>query len=427
MNGKEIPVLLLTGYLGSGKTTLVNRILSNAKGIRFAVIVNDIGEVNVDAELIQQGGVVGSKDDSLVALQNGCICCTLRTDLIEQITELVRMDRFDYIVIEASGICEPEPIAQTICTIPTLGGIYTENGTCRLDCIVTVVDALRMRDEFSGGNALTRKDYGEEDIENLIISQIEFCNIILLNKVSEVSEHELAIMKQILKTLQPGAEIMECDYAGVDIERLLDTGLFDFDRAAISAGWIRGIESEVSEEEEVEARRGQHGNDGHAHEHEHEHEHESGYEHEHAHEHEHGHGGHGHHHHHDEGEAEEYGIGTFVYYRRPAFDINKFDNFIAKHWPAGVIRTKGICYFTDNRDMSYMFEQAGRQKQLREAGQWYATAPAEDLIRLMQQDPGFMRDWDEQYGDRMQKIVFIGRDMDEAKIKEELDKCLENY
>ena len=428
MNGKEIPVLLLTGYLGSGKTTLVNRILSNAKGIRFAVIVNDIGEVNIDAELIQQGGVVGSRDDSLVALQNGCICCTLRTDLIEQITELVRMDRFDYIVIEASGICEPEPIAQTICTIPTLGGIYTENGTCRLDCIVTVVDALRMRDEFSGGNALTRKDYGEEDIENLIISQIEFCNIILLNKVSEVSEHELAIMKQILKTLQPGAEIMECDYAGVDIERLLDTGLFDFDRAAISAGWIRGIESEVSEEEEVEARRGQHGNDGHAHEHEHEHEHESGYEHEHAHEHEHGHGGHGHHHHHhDEGEAEEYGIGTFVYYRRPAFDINKFDNFIAKHWPAGVIRTKGICYFTDNRDMSYMFEQAGRQKQLREAGQWYATAPAEDLIRLMQQDPGFMRDWDEQYGDRMQKIVFIGRDMDEAKIKEELDKCLENY
>lgn len=427
MNGKEIPVLLLTGYLGSGKTTLVNRILSNAKGIRFAVIVNDIGEVNVDAELIQQGGVVGSRDDSLVALQNGCICCTLRTDLIEQITELVRMDRFDYIVIEASGICEPEPIAQTICTIPSLGGIYTENGTCRLDCIVTVVDALRMRDEFSGGNALTRKDYGEEDIENLIISQIEFCNIILLNKVSEVSEHELAIMKQILKTLQPGAEIMECDYAGVDIERLLDTGLFDFDRAAISAGWIRGIESEVSEEEEVEARGGHHGSDGHVHEHEHEHEHESGYEHEHAHEHEHGHGGHGHHHHHDEGEAEEYGIGTFVYYRRPAFDINKFDNFIAKHWPAGVIRTKGICYFTDNRDMSYMFEQAGRQKQLREAGQWYATAPAEDLIRLMQQDPGFMRDWDEQYGDRMQKIVFIGRDMDEAKIKEELDKCLENY
>ena len=406
MNGKEIPVLLLTGYLGSGKTTLVNRILSNAKGIRFAVIVNDIGEVNIDAELIQQGGVVGSKDDSLVALQNGCICCTLRTDLIEQITELVRMDRFDYIVIEASGICEPEPIAQTICTIPTLGGIYTENGTCRLDCIVTVVDALRMRDEFSGGNALTRKDYGEEDIENLIISQIEFCNIILLNKVSEVSEQELAVMKQILRTLQPGAEIMECDYAGVDIERLLDTGLFDFDRAAISAGWIRGIESEVSEEEEAEARGGQH---------------------EHVHEHEHAHGHGHHHHHHDEGEAEEYGIGTFVYYRRPAFDINKFDNFIAKHWPAGVIRTKGICYFTDNRDMSYMFEQAGRQKQLREAGQWYATAPAEDLIRLMQQDPGFMRDWDEQYGDRMQKIVFIGRDMDEAKIKEELDKCLENY
>ena len=412
MNRKEIPVLLLTGYLGSGKTTLVNRILSNAEGIRFAVIVNDIGEVNIDAELIQQGGVVGSKDDSLVALQNGCICCTLRTDLIEQITELVRMDKFDYIVIEASGICEPEPIAQTICTIPTLGGKYTENGTCRLDCIVTVVDALRMQDEFSGGNSLTRKDYGEEDIENLIISQIEFCNIILLNKASEVPAKELAVMKQILKTLQPGAEIIECDYAGVDIERLLNTGLFDFDRAAISAGWIRGIESEVSQEEESEARGAHPEHDGHEHEH--------GDEHEHEHEH-----GHHHHHHHDEGEAEEYGIGTFVYYRRPAFDINKFDNFIARHWPSTVIRAKGICYFTDNRDMSYMFEQAGRQKQLREAGQWYATAPIEDLIQLMRQDPGFIRDWDEQYGDRMQKIVFIGKDMDVQKIKDDLDNCLE--
>lgn len=408
MNRKEIPVLLLTGYLGSGKTTLVNRILSNAEGIRFAVIVNDIGEVNIDAELIQQGGVVGSKDDSLVALQNGCICCTLRTDLIEQITELVRMDKFDYIVIEASGICEPEPIAQTICTIPTLGGKYTENGTCRLDCIVTVVDALRMQDEFSGGNSLTRKDYGEEDIENLIISQIEFCNIILLNKASEVPAKELAVMKQILKTLQPGAEIIECDYAGVDIERLLNTGLFDFDKAAISAGWIRGIESEVSQEEESEARGAHPEHDGHEHGHEHEHEH-----------------GHHHHHHHDEGEAEEYGIGTFVYYRRPAFDINKFDNFIARHWPSAVIRAKGICYFTDNRDMSYMFEQAGRQKQLREAGQWYATAPIEDLIQLMRQDPGFIRDWDEQYGDRMQKIVFIGKDMDVQKIKDDLDNCLE--
>lgn len=390
MKRKEIPVLLLTGYLGSGKTTLVNRILSNAKGIRFAVIVNDIGEVNIDAALIQQGGVVGSKDDSLVALQNGCICCTLRTDLIDQITELAGMGKFDYIVIEASGICEPEPIAQTICTIPALGGKYTENGTCRLDCIVTVVDALRMQDEFSSGDGLTREDYGEEDIENLIISQIEFCNIILLNKVSEVPPQQLEVMKQVIRTLQPGAEIVECDYADVDIERLLDTGLFDFDRAATSAGWIRGIESEVSE------------HDGHEHGHEH-----------------------GHHHHHDEGEAEEYGIGTFVYYRRPAFDINRFDSFIARHWPAGVIRTKGICYFTDNRDMSYMFEQAGRQKQLREAGQWYATAPIEDLVQLMQQDPGFIRDWDEKYGDRMQKIVFIGRNMDIERIKADLDNCLE--
>lgn len=394
MTTKEIPVLLLTGYLGSGKTTLVNHILSNKQGIKFAVIVNDIGEVNIDADLIQKGGVVGKKDESLVALQNGCICCTLKMDLIEQIGEIMRMERFDYIVIEASGICEPEPIAQTICSIPRMGGMYTKYGICRLDCITTVVDALRLQSEFSCGNDLTRKGIDEEDIENLIIQQIEFCNIILLNKAAEVSPEELQRIKQIIHTLQPGAEIIECNYADVNLEKIIHTRMFDFERAATSAGWIRGIEKQATEEEEKEA---------------HEHHHEE----------------HEHHHHHEEGEAEEYGIGTFVYYRRPAFDIHKFDHFIATKWNRNIIRAKGVCYFSHNRDMSYLFEQAGMQKQLTEAGLWYATAPEEDLIELMRQEPGLLRDWDEKYGDRMQKIVFIGQHMDKEQIIRDLDKCLE--
>ncbi len=404
---KEIPILLLTGYLGSGKTTLVNRILSNRRGIRFAVIVNDIGEVNIDADLIQKGGVVGTKDDSLVALQNGCICCTLRTDLIEQIFDLMKAGRFDYIVIEASGICEPEPIAQTICSIPLLGGAYTKYGQCRLDCIVTVVDALRLQSEFACGERLTHP-HSEENIENLIIQQIEFCNIILLNKVSEVKPEELKRIKQIVYTLQPSSEIIECDYANIDLDKLLHTQLFDFEHAATSAGWIRGIEQQMTEEEEREAKHpGSH--------HYPKHEHEGHEEHGHAH----------HHHHHEGGEVEEYGIGTFVYYRRPAFDIHKFDHFIATRWPKNIIRAKGVCYFSHNRDMSYLFEQAGTQKQLREAGQWYATAPKEDLIELMKQEAGLMRDWDEYYGDRMEKIVFIGQDLDREQLTRDLDACLE--
>ncbi len=397
MNIKDIPVLLLTGYLGSGKTTLVNHILSNGHGIKFAVIVNDIGEVNIDASLIQKGGIVNQKDDSLMALQNGCICCTLKTDLIQQVYELAKMQRFDYIVIEASGICEPEPIAQTICSIPRLGGKYTRYGTCRLDCIVTVVDALRLQDEFNCGDRLVDKHIDEEDIENLVIQQIEFCNIILLNKVSEVSPTELARIRQIIRTLQPAAEIIECDYANVEIGRLINTHLFNFERVATSAGWIRGIESRVTEEEENEAK--------HAHEHHHHHDHD------HAHD--------------DGGEVEEYGIGTFVYYRRPAFDIHKFDHFVAAKWPRNIIRAKGVCYFSHNRDMSFLFEQAGTQKQIREAGLWYATAPEEDLIRLMQQEPDLMRDWDEKYGDRMVKIVFIGQHIDKEQLARELDACLE--
>ena len=389
-----MPILLLTGYLGSGKTTLVNRILSNKKGIRFAVIVNDIGEVNIDATLIQQGGVVGQSDDSLVALQNGCICCTLKTDLMNQIVEIMKMDKFDYIVIEASGICEPEPIAQTICSMKSIGGVYTEFGTPRLDCLVTVVDALRMADEFGCGESLERKNLEEDDIENLIIQQIEFCNVILLNKASEVSPEALDKIKHIIREIQTKAQIIECDYADVDLEKLLDTNMFDYRQTESGAGWIRGLESDVHDEEH------------HHEEHEEEHDH------------------HHHDHDHEGGEVEEYGIGTFVYYRRPAFDLNKFDWFVNKKLPKSVIRAKGLCYFSDNTDMSCLFEQAGKQIMLREAGQWYATAPEEDLIRMMRQDPTIMKDWDAHYGDRMQKIVFIGQHMDKEQICKDLDECL---
>lgn len=403
MNNKEIPVLLLTGYLGSGKTTLVNHILSNGQGIKFAVIVNDLGEVNIDADLIQKGGVVDQKDDSLVALQNGCICCTLKMDLVEQLRDLAKMGKFDYIVIEASGICEPEPIARTICSIPSMSEEYTRYGTCRLDRIVTVVDALRMRDEFACGDDLARKDLGEEDIENLLIQQIEFCDMILLNKVSEVSPEDLARVKRIIRVLQPKAEIIECDYGRVDLDRLIETGKFNFERVATSAGWISQIERPLDELEEENA----HEEDHHHHDEEHHHEE------------------HHHHHHHDEGEAEEYGISTFVYYRRPAFNIHRFDRFVATNWPKGVIRAKGICYFSHNRDMSFLFEQAGSQKQLSNAGLWYAAAPKEELEAMMRQEPGLRRDWDERYGDRMQKIVFIGQHLDKEQLTRDLDACLE--
>ncbi len=418
---KQIPVLLITGYLGSGKTTLLNRILNNNRGIKFAVIVNDIGEVNIDANLIEQGGVVGKKDDSLVALQNGCICCTLKMDLVEQLHDITCMDKFDYIAIEASGICEPEPIAQTICSIPQMGKKYLENGLARLDCIVTVVDALRMRDEFGCGDDLMKKHIGEEDIENLVIQQVEFCNKILLNKVDEVSPEELDRIKKIIRALQPKAEILECNYGDVDFDKILHTGLFDFEKVVTSATWIRELEGHHDEDEHEHEEE---------HEHEHDHEHEDHEHHHHDHDHEedeegHHHHGHHHHHHHDEGEAEEYGIGTFVYYRRPAFNLENFDHFVATKWPKNVIRAKGVCYFTDEPDMCYLFEQAGQQKTIRQAGKFYATMPENELQRMLDTDPTLRRDWDETYGDRMQKIVFIGQNLDKEEITRLLDECLE--
>ena len=412
MNTKEVPVLLLTGYLGSGKTTLLNKILANKKGIKFAVIVNDIGEVNIDAALIEKGGVVGQKDDSLVSLQNGCICCTLKMDLVEQLKEIVDMKRFDYIVIEASGICEPAPIAQTICSIPSLGPQYIKNGILRLDSIVTVVDALRMKDEFANGSDLMKQDIDEEDLASLVIQQMEFCNIILLNKAAEVEPKELEHLKQIIRAIQPKAEIFECNYGDVDLDLIVNTHKFDWQTVATSAGWIQEIESERNGEKEEEE-------DHHHDEDDDEHEHD---EHEHHHHHHH----HDHDHDHEGGEVEEYGIGTFVYYRRKPFDLALFDEFVARKWPRDVVRSKGICYFSDERDMCYVFEQAGQQKTVKQAGQWLATMPADQLAELRKNNPQLEKEWDEEYGDRMIKLVFIGQHIKEQKdaIIAELDKCL---
>lgn len=396
---KEVPVLLLTGYLGSGKTTLLNKILANEKGIKFAVIVNDIGEVNIDAALIEKGGVVGQKDDSLVSLQNGCICCTLKMDLVEQLKEIVDMKRFDYIVIEASGICEPAPIAQTICSIPSLGPQYIENGILRLDSIVTVVDALRMKDEFSNGSDLMKKNMDEEDLASLVIQQIEFCNIILLNKAAEVEPKELEHLKQIIRAIQPKAEIFECNYGDVDLNLIVNTKKFDWETVATSAGWIQEIESERNEEHEEDDVEEAH--EHHHHHHDHDHDHEGG-------------------------EVEEYGIGTFVYYRRKPFDLGLFDDFVARKWPRDVVRAKGICYFDDERDMCYVFEQAGKQKTVKQAGQWLATMPKDELAQVLMNNPQLQKEWDQELGDRMIKIVFIGQHIREQKdaIIAELDKCL---
>lgn len=407
MNRYETPVLLLTGYLGSGKTTLLNRILSNQDGIRFAVIVNDIGEVNIDASLIQKGGIVDQQDDSLIALQNGCICCTLKMDLVEQLHDIISMQRFDYIVIEASGICEPGPIAQTICSIPSMEQKYTEDGIPRIDCIATVVDALRMQSEFDCGEGLVRPGLNENDIENLVIQQIEFCNIVLLNKADLVSPPELERVSQIIRALQPHAEIIPCNFGDVPLEKIIHTGMFDFERVATSAAWISKIENYHGEED----------GDEDEHEDHHHHHHHDGH---HCHD-EHC---HCHHHHHGEGEALEYGIGTFVYYRRRPMDLSRFDHFVARNWPRSIIRAKGICYFRGEKDTCYVFEQAGKQIQMHNAGQWYATMPEEELQMMLERDAGLRRDWDPEYGDRMQKIVFIGQNMDQEEIIRQLDECL---
>ena len=410
-NINKIPVLLITGYLGSGKTTLLNRILTNKKGIRFAVIVNDIGEVNIDASFIQKGGVVSQNDDSLVALQNGCICCSLKMDLISQLHDLCAQKAFDYIVIEASGICEPAPIAQTLCSYAQMVPGFAQDGLPVLDCICSVVDALRLRNEFNGGDALAHYVPKEEDLAALVIEQIEFSNIVLLNKAAEVSEEELARIRAIIRGIQPTAEIIETNYCDEDLDKLLNTKLFDFDRTATSAAWIQEVEDashhhdhhhddddEVSPDETGETLDGK------------------GYEH-HHHDHDHDHEGHDH--------LAEFGIETYVYYARRPFDLGMFDEFVAAHWPKNIIRCKGMCYFAEEYDMCYLFEQAGRQFNLRKAGEWFATMPKEELMQLMADDAQLRKDWDDQYGDRMQKLVFIGQHLDIPALRKALDNCLQ--
>lgn len=401
MEMKVTPVLLLTGYLGSGKTTLLNRILANKKGIRFAVIVNDIGEVNIDADLIEKGGIVGEGDDSLVPLQNGCICCTLKMDLVQQLSDLVSQQRFDYIVIEASGICEPAPIAQTISVYPQMYPNLAIKGVAKLDAIVTVCDALRLRDEFAEGNDLVRQDIGEDDLASLVIQQVEFCNKILLNKASMVTPDELARITAILHEIQPHADIVPCDFCDVDLNTLINTRTFNFDKVATSARWIEAVEGEEFDDHDDDHDDHDEDHDGH----------------------------HCHHHHHgleneESGEALEYGISTFVWKRRKPLDMNKFDYIVAKKWPKSVVRCKGLCYFKGEEDFCYVFEQAGKQVQMRNAGQWYATMPADELEKFKQQNPAILRDWDDQYGDRMQKLVFIGQHMDREQIEKDLDYCL---
>ena len=408
MKNKITPITLLTGYLGAGKTTLMNHVLSNQEGYKVAVIVNDIGEVNIDAKLIADGGFIQEKDNGkVVPLSNGCICCTLKEDLMQQIVDILKTRKFDYIMIEASGICEPLPIAQTITVLASSLEQYGLPKMCRLDNVVTVVDAMRLATEFGCGEDLVKEDIDEEDIENLIIEQIEFCNVIVLNKIDDITKEQLNTVKAVIKKLQPNAKIIETNYSKVEVKEIMDTNNFDFEKITSSAGWIQEMEKDEDEEEHEE------------HHHDHDDEHHEHEEHNHEHHHE-----HHHHHDHEEGEAEEYGISTFVYTSRKPFDVAKFEKYINESFPKTVIRCKGLVWFKSDYDMSYLFEQAGKQFKISETGYWLASAPKEDLEQIVKNDPEALKDWDDEVGDRMVKLVFIGRKMDKEQIIKDLNTLM---
>lgn len=422
---KIVPITVLTGYLGAGKTTLINHVLNNQEGYKVAVIVNDIGEVNIDAELIQKGGIVNEQDSNLVPLSNGCICCTLKVDLMQQIVDIIKTGKFDYILIEASGVCEPMPIAQTITVLSEQTEQYGLPKICRLDNVVTVVDAARLVYEFGAGENLVKENIDDEDIENLLIQQIEFCNTIILNKVDAVSKEELNKVKAVIKALQPVAKIIETNYSKVEVKEIIDTNNFDFEKAASSPAWVQELEREDNEDEDEEEHEHHH-EDEHEHDEHHEHHHHEHEEHEHHEheEHEHGHHHH-HHHHHDEGEAEEYGIGTFVYARRKPLNRDKFEQYVNTKWRKNIIRCKGIIWFSDEQDMSYVFEQAGNQFQMGEAGLWIASAPENEKNEIIKQNPEILKNWDAEVGDRIIKLVFIGQNLEKEEIKKELDNILD--
>ena len=373
MANNPVKIVMLTGYLGAGKTTLLNHILSNDGGIRAAVIVNDIGEVNVDASLIKDGGL--SATDNLIPLTNGCICCTLADDLANQLSGLADSGDFDYIIIEASGICEPVPIAYTIsafCDEEKVGGAPK----LALDNIVAVVDCARMYDEFHGGRDLLADDIDEDDIEALLISQIEFCSTLVLNKTDTVTPEQLAELKAIVRSLQKDAVIVEATQGNVDLREVLDTGRFDFMKAYNSAAWIEAMEHPEE---------------------------------------------------HDDPEVLEYDIQTFVYHRRQPFDQAAFQNFVENHWPDCVVRAKGVLWSDLNPDMCYLFEQAGHQMRLTENGLFVDSAPEEEKRQILAETPEIMDTWDPEVGDRETKLCIIGRHMDCEAVAAKLDELLTTW